>query len=65
MAEKKPSLGQHIAWRLEAFAYDVAEALARAFPIDAVSDFGAWLFKRLGPLTSAHRVAETLSLIHI
>lgn len=59
MAEKKPSLGQHIAWRLEAFAYDVAEALARAFPIDAVSDFGAWLFTRLGPLTSAHRVAET------
>ncbi|HVI31388.1 lysophospholipid acyltransferase family protein [Phenylobacterium sp.] len=59
MAEKKPSLGQDIAWRLEAFAYDVAEALARAFPIDAVSDFGAWLFTRLGPLTSAHRVAET------
>lgn len=59
MAEKKPSLGQDIAWRLEAFAYDVAEALARVFPIDAVSDFGAWLFTRLGPLTSAHRVAET------
>jgi KDO2-lipid IV(A) lauroyltransferase len=59
MAETKPSLKQDIAWRLEAFAYDVAEALARAFPIDAVSDFGAWLFSRLGPLTSAHRVAET------
>jgi KDO2-lipid IV(A) lauroyltransferase len=59
MAEKKPSLGQDIAWRLEAFAYDLAEALARRFPIDAVSDFGAWLFSKLGPLTSAHRVAET------
>ncbi|WP_374470709.1 lysophospholipid acyltransferase family protein [Phenylobacterium sp.] len=59
MAENKPSLGRDIGWRLEAFAYDVAEALARAFPIDAVSDFGAWLFSRLGPLTSAHRVAET------
>lgn len=59
MADKKPSLGQDIAWRLEAFAYDVAEALARAFPIDAVSDFGAWLFTRLGPLTGAHRVAGT------
>jgi KDO2-lipid IV(A) lauroyltransferase len=29
------------------------------FPIDAVSDFGARLFCTLGPLTSAHHVAET------
>src|SRR5207237_590345 len=27
--------------------------------IDRVSDFGAWLFAKLGPLTSSHRVAET------
>lgn len=53
-----PSFGQKLAWRLEAVAFDVATALARAFPIDAVSDFGAWLFSRLGPLTSANRVAE-------
>ncbi|HEY8617271.1 lysophospholipid acyltransferase family protein [Phenylobacterium sp.] len=59
MAEKKPSIWQDIGWRLEAFAYDVLEALARAFPIDAVSDFGAGLFARVGPLTSAHRVADT------
>jgi len=58
MAQEKPSLGQDIVWRLEAFAYDVAAGLARIFPIDAVSDFGAWLFRRLGPLTSARRVAE-------
>ncbi|MFC3071134.1 lysophospholipid acyltransferase family protein [Phenylobacterium soli] len=55
----KASFGQHLLWRLEAFAYDVVEALARAFPIDAVSDFGSALFRRLGPLTSSHRVAET------
>ncbi|HEY8571770.1 lysophospholipid acyltransferase family protein [Phenylobacterium sp.] len=59
MAQEKPSLGQDIVWRLEAFAYDVAAGLARLFPIDAVSDFGAWLFSRLGPMTSAARVAET------
>ena len=59
MAQEKPSLGQDIVWRLEAFAYDVAAGLARAFPIDAVSDFGAWLFGWLGPLTSAGRVVET------
>ena len=58
MTQVKPSLGQDILWRLEAFAYDVVTGLARLFPIDAVSDFGAWLFKRLGPLTDTHRVAE-------
>jgi KDO2-lipid IV(A) lauroyltransferase len=55
----KASFWQDLAWRAEAVAYDAAEALARVFPIDAVSDFGAWLFRRLGPLTSAHRVSET------
>jgi len=58
MTQAKPSVAQDIVWRLEAFAYDVVTGLARLFPIDAVSDFGAWLFKRLGPLTSTHRVAE-------
>lgn len=55
----RPSLAQDVIWRLEAVGYDVLSGLARIFPIDRVSDAGAWLFKRLGPLTSAHRVAET------
>jgi KDO2-lipid IV(A) lauroyltransferase len=50
---------QKTLWRFEAWLYDFAEFLARLFPIDAVSDFGAWLASLLGPLTSAHRVAET------
>ena len=58
MAQAKPSLAQDLVWRLEAFAYDLAAGLARIFPIDAVSDCGAWLFRRLGPLTSANRVVE-------
>jgi KDO2-lipid IV(A) lauroyltransferase len=58
MTQAKPSLAQDIVWRLEAFAFDLVTGLARLFPIDAVSDFGAWLFKRIGPLTSTHRVAE-------
>ena len=45
-------------WRFEALAYDLSAGLARLFPIDVVSDFGAWLFSWLGPLTSAHRVAR-------
>jgi KDO2-lipid IV(A) lauroyltransferase len=57
VAQAEPSLGQRVLWRLEAFAYDVAAGLARLFPVDAVSDFGAWLVGGLGPLTSANRVA--------
>jgi KDO2-lipid IV(A) lauroyltransferase len=48
---------QNILWRFEERAYDFAQVLARLFPIDAVSDFGAWLFRTLGPLTSRHRTA--------
>ena len=43
---------------LEALLFDAASALARLFPVDSVSNFGAGLFRVLGPLTSAHRVAE-------
>jgi len=55
---KRAPLGQTLAWRVEALFYDLFTALARAFPIDAVSDFGAALFRRIGPLTGSHRVAE-------
>jgi KDO2-lipid IV(A) lauroyltransferase len=59
MAQAQPSFLQDLAWRLEALGFDLVTGLARALPIDLVSDFGAWLFQRLGPLTRTHRVAET------
>lgn len=59
MAESSPSRAQQLLWRLEALAFDLFTGAARLAPIDAVSDFGAWLFGTLGPLTGAHRVAET------
>jgi Kdo2-lipid IVA lauroyltransferase/acyltransferase len=58
MTQPRPSLGQYLAWRLEALAFDAFTALARLAPIDLVSDLGAALFRRVGPLTSTHRVAE-------
>jgi KDO2-lipid IV(A) lauroyltransferase len=58
MTNPRSSLRQELLWRLEALGYDAVAGLARAFPIDLVSDFGAWMFRKLGPLTSAHRVAE-------
>mgnify|MGYP003111574259 CR=1 FL=1 len=51
------TFARRLAWRLEVAAYDAITALARLFPIDAVSDFGAAALGRLGPMTSAHRVA--------
>ena len=59
MNQAKPSVAQDFLWRLEALAFDVVIGFARTLPVDLVSDFGAWFFKTLGPLTSAHRVAET------
>ena len=59
MTHAQPSLGQDILWRLEGFAYDLVVGLARLFPIDGVSDFGAWLFKALGPVTGTHHIVET------
>lgn len=59
MTESQAPKRTEILWHIEAWAYDFAQVLARLFPIDAVSDFGAWLLRTLGPLTSAHAVAET------
>ena len=58
MAAPKHSYVSVLVWMLEAAAFDVVCSLTRLFPIDAVSDFGAWVFRTIGPLTGAHRVAE-------
>ncbi|MDB5463644.1 MAG: lipid biosynthesis lauroyl acyltransferase [Phenylobacterium sp.] len=58
MTESPAQGRENILWRIEAWAYGAVALLARIFPIDAVSDFGARFFRTFGPLTSAHRVAE-------
>ena len=57
MAALNHSYVTKFVWMLEAALFGAASALARLFPIDSISDTGAWLFQKLGPLTSAHRVA--------
>ena len=42
MAQARTPFAQNLAWRLEALGFDLVTALARALPIDLVSDFGAW-----------------------
>jgi KDO2-lipid IV(A) lauroyltransferase len=58
MAEKSVSWARDLAWRIEAVGFDLFTALFRLMPVDAVSGACGWLFRRLGPLTSTHRVAR-------
>ena len=45
--------------RLEAFAYDVVTGLMRLFPFAAVSAFGGFVVRCIGPITSKKHIAET------
>ena len=53
------ALKQRIIWRAEAVAYDAVSVLMRCFPLDWVSNFGGWLLRLIGPLTSKHKIAKT------
>jgi KDO2-lipid IV(A) lauroyltransferase len=59
MTDSPAKMRHMIVWRIEALAFDCAHFLSRLFAVDSVSDFGAWLLRRLGPLTGKHRIAET------
>ena len=57
--ENRASLGQKILWRLEAIGWDVIYwAPLKALGVDRASNFAGWLFRKIGPLTSAHKTAE-------
>ena len=58
MAAPKHSYVSVLIWMLEAVLFDVVCSLSRLFSVDSVSDSGAWIFRKMGPLTGAHRVAE-------
>ena len=58
MATVNSSYVSNIVWTLEAALFGAVAAMARRVPVDSASDFGAWLFQRLGPLTPAHQVAQ-------
>lgn len=57
MAALNHSYVSKLLWMLEAALFDAISGLARLFPIDSVSNFGGSLFRHLGPLTRANRVA--------
>ena len=53
------SFGRKLGWRLEALAYDVVGLILKLFPFRAISAFGGWLLRLIGPLTSKHKIAKT------
>jgi Kdo2-lipid IVA lauroyltransferase/acyltransferase len=58
MSASRPSLGQDLVWRLEAFCFDVLGLLFRAMPIETASSLGGAVLKILGPLSGAHKTAD-------
>lgn len=51
--------GQKLIWRLEALAYDLLSLILKLFPFKAISAFGGWLLRIIGPLSSKHHIAKT------
>ncbi len=54
--EDRAGWWQKLQWRLETFAWDwIYWAPFKAMGIDRASDFGAWLFRTIGPKVSQHQ----------
>ena len=58
MSERRPSLAQDLAWRLEAFSFDLLGAFFALMPIETASRLGGAALRLLGPLTGTHKIAE-------
>jgi KDO2-lipid IV(A) lauroyltransferase len=58
MADRRPSIAQDLAWRLEALGFDLVGLLFRLMPIETASWLGGAILRRLGPLTGAHKIAD-------
>ena len=54
-----PSLLKKIAWRAEAFAYDVICLLLKPFSFGAISRFGGKALEIIGPRTAKHNIIMT------
>ncbi|HEY4030327.1 MAG TPA: lysophospholipid acyltransferase family protein [Caulobacteraceae bacterium] len=58
MTERRASFAQDIAWRLEAFGFDLVGLLFRLMPIETASWLGGAILRRLGPMSGAHKTAD-------
>jgi len=58
VSDPRPPFARDLAWRLQAFGFDVISAVVRPFPVSWISALGGWVFRWLGPLTPSARIAE-------
>jgi KDO2-lipid IV(A) lauroyltransferase len=58
MPDRQPSFARDLGWRLQALVFDLFSAAVRPWPVAWVSAWGGWLFRKVGPLTRSHRIAE-------
>lgn len=63
VAPYRPTFSQDLAWRLEAFGFDLFTFLFRLLPTDAASWLGGKLVKAIGPLSGSHKIARRNLLI--
>jgi KDO2-lipid IV(A) lauroyltransferase len=48
---------RQIAWGAELFGWNIVWSMFKARSLEDASDFGGWLLQKIGPMTSAHKVA--------
>lgn len=57
--DNRSTFWQRVQWRLEAFAWDwIYWAPMKLLGPDRASNFGGWLFRKLGPLLSQHKTTR-------
>ena len=57
--ESRASFSQKLMWRIEALGWDLLYwAPFKAMNADRASNVGGWLFRKIGPMTSAHKTAK-------
>ncbi|MEM6535258.1 MAG: lysophospholipid acyltransferase family protein [Pseudomonadota bacterium] len=57
--DNRSTFRQRLVWRLETLAWDVIYwAPMKALGPDRASNFGGWLFKKIGPLLSQHKTVR-------
>jgi len=53
------SFSKRVSWRIEAAAFDFVRLIMKLFTFNAISNFGGWLLRTIGPRTSKHHIAKT------
>ena len=59
MPDARASLSQDLIWRLEALGFDLLGGFFRLLPLETASSLGGAALRLLGPLSGAHKTADS------